>query len=419
MRSPAPIISLVGGLAATALAQDAIATCELDGWSSCLPPSASLKTRDFSHMTLTGLFRRQSVDECPEEDKLCSGGLQPPELTPITLPLVCGKKPTSNSVTVSYGICPTQATWCIIFDLDGTGLEQPKLQISANPLADATTFEYNEYCSDKQCAVPIQVLTRNLGLTALADFCAAQPLWVALQSGVNGETCWADGEPIAPKKVKRTKCKPDPQTEAMQFPVSFDCPVLPTVCCCCRQATTEPPKVCSAGVWAAPSDSASELKELGCTDGPGFYAPLPAEEASAGVLFHMRKILADGDYEPVGLAQITINSDDTGESACATVIVGLTSVAHLLSVNRVRVHITCEDPATALGSSCADPSVYSIDSGCLVGNVQSTHLVQSCEVPSCPDVYYAIVYTDANEAFQDESTAPEVCPAPVCTEAEE
>jgi hypothetical protein len=272
MRS-STLFSLLGGLAGTALAtceheapcpEYTIDTCAVDNSHTCLPPQASLATRDLSRYT--GFFRRTCESEhcapaeCPASQKVCTpGGPLPPQLTPQTIPLICGQKPTSNSVVVSY----EDATRTLVFDLVGAGLEKPKLQIEATRVTNHAPgqFRYNTYCSATQCVVPIdEVITTE----CLDSLCNAT-LWVALHTGIGGETCWADGERIygdrrralqgSPSRGTLSRRKNDKNEGngngngngkgkgngsgnannwATQFSITFSsCPSAPQLCCCC------------------------------------------------------------------------------------------------------------------------------------------------------------------------------------------
>ncbi|KAL1837267.1 hypothetical protein VTJ49DRAFT_4073 [Mycothermus thermophilus] len=419
MRSPA-IVSLLGGLASTALAAPEydIPLCDTDEYGGCALPSGPLTARGLPRHA--GLFRRDP-EECPADNKLCtSSGVLPPELDPQTIPLVCGNTATSNSVTASYGPCPSdETTNCLLFDLSGTDLDTPKLQIKASPLTDAATFDYNDYCTSTSCAVPIDAVIENEGLPTPYVLCGPTTrLWIALQTTLDGDTCWADGAPISANKKKRSKCKPqDPTNDTpTQFSIGFTCPEENLVCCCCPPSTEEPPppgKSCAASAWAVGFDGSPELKSLGCTDGPGYYLHLTPEEAAGSVLTSFRKLTADGEEEVLGLAQVSISTDDES-GTCAQVIAGVDNEDPLnprYTLGRLRAYIGCEDPGAGLGESCGEGSAYTtLDSACIEG--MTSHFVWGCGLPTCAEGYYVVVYADVAEAAEEGATCEEY----VCTD---
>jgi hypothetical protein len=202
MKSPA-VLSLLGCLAGTSFAHDCadtytIPTCQTDNSNTCLSPALRLRARNWF-----GVSRRTDCQpiECPAESTKCTPGANlPPQLSPQTVPLVCDQKQTSNTVTVSYGACPSDATkQCLLFNLAGQGLSDPKVQIQTTPLADPRPgrFDYTQYCSGTSCAVPIDEVLAKDDLWSVESLCAEDAnLYIAVHAKANGESCWAEGEPI-------------------------------------------------------------------------------------------------------------------------------------------------------------------------------------------------------------------------------
>jgi hypothetical protein len=231
---PLAILSLVGFIAGTALAtcdtscppKYTIPTCATGPEDTCHTPTSRLRVRQYP---ASRLFRRTCDGcppvECPRYRQKCNpGGQEPPQLTSKTVNLICGQKSTPFSVTYSYVNCPSDDDKkCLVFQSNGQGLEESKLEISSQPLTQSAPgrFSYNSYCTRSTCTVPVDKILENEDIP-LGDLCK-MPLYIGLHSGYGGETCWAEGRRINEKG-----------NWAMQFSIQFDCPISPPTCCCVR-----------------------------------------------------------------------------------------------------------------------------------------------------------------------------------------
>jgi hypothetical protein len=387
--------------------------CQVQPDGYCMIPGADLKARDIS--PYPNVFRRQSDEGCTgERYPICVGGLLPPELEPFTVPLVCGND-KSNSVAVSYELC--EFGYCIIFNLAGDGLEQAKLHISTSPITDSDidNFNFNDYCNGSSCVVPMSEVQRRAGIDySLEALCSVQ-LHIALHSAVNGQTCWADGEPIGLAKKKRSsKCKP--KHTATQFSFTFTCEETPKECCCCQTQFPEPVATCAQTAWISAWDNHKELKDLGCTSNPGIYLQIDPEQV-VNLTYYYLNTYANGEVSNMIIGQGAVRIyPESHNTSCAEVIVGVTSFEPEPSrvLDRLRVHISCENPAEALGEDCGNASAYDYDSECLT--FTSSWSFQKCNLPICPDSYYLVAQVDTSESWYKEESVPAVCPEPSCSE---
>ncbi|KAL1843952.1 hypothetical protein VTJ49DRAFT_6356 [Mycothermus thermophilus] len=466
MRSPA-VLSLLGCLASTAVATCehecasayTIPTCQTDSSSTCLTPAARLRARSWPSLT-SRTCDCHPVD-CPVESKKCTPGPSlPPQLTPQTIPLVCGKKATSNTVTVTYGACPSDnKKQCLLFQLAGNGLEQPKLQIQTSPLTDHAPgqFKYNKYCSGNSCAVPIETVLANENIPSVETLCSSDTkLYIAVHSGVKGDTCWADGEPIyggnndkgkshqkrtsglvnfltnvvgkivdAVQDIKdkvKNNGKDKANNWATQFSISFDCPTGPETCCCCPSSPPPPPpppKTCSVEAygWTDGSTVVTEsLTDLGCTSNWGWYQKIPADVVAA--------VEPRGGLVYTGQFKAGLSGLEVGE--LRVLKAGSNFFVQMIPENgeyigRVWVQVSCTDPKEKLGDDCRTPSAYSFDSGCVTREYgvegwtafDNYGLLNPGE---CTDYFYFMVYVTAETVVESTETEfYETCaPYPVC-----
>ncbi|KAL2116228.1 hypothetical protein VTJ04DRAFT_10483 [Mycothermus thermophilus] len=431
MRSPA-LISLLGGLASTASATN-ISPCQRLRTGVCLAPEVfDYRKRDLSDAaqdtSAARVFRRENA-QCGGEE-VCGGNV-PTEvhLETQTIPLVCGGKKTDHTVKLRYEECPASAASdgkCLFLDIQGTELEEPQLQISLGPFSAVPEFGWNEFCTGTQCVIPEASIIEYLQLWDLWEFCELQPFYGVLQGKVNGETCYAGSEALAApstKKVKRTKCKPDPDPEPIiaerQFTLAFTCSRTPEECCCCEDIPPpQPVKYCYSSGWVAQADGPGmgEIRELGCTEKLGTYQFIPTERTGQSVYIQTYKELPGGtggieSYDFIGYGWLNVARPPEGYNyTCTTVIFAATSLNHFLTVNRVRMHVSCEDPVTSLGERCADVDAFPILSPC--SGASNVFQFQSCDMPFCPNGYYVTVQADLTEGYL-EGEDP-VCAEPVC-----
>ncbi|KAL2118322.1 hypothetical protein VTJ04DRAFT_7982 [Mycothermus thermophilus] len=435
MRSPA-LLSLVGGLATTALATSYDGPI-CDVWRSgvCTQPAPQEKRS----LSLSSSSRRRApVDDIspipgslfarhdPECTEQCTGGeWGNPALPPTTVGLTCGGKETEYTVTFRYAACPPSSGasgGCLIFDIDGTELSDPQLHLSVDAVPTLPEFGWSSYCSGTQCVLPQAVWAVPLGLTSRTVMCESQPLHGVLTGKVNGETCWAGTLPIAsaPTKIKRSKCKPDEIVDQpKQFEIPFECPRSPLLCCCCP-ISPEPTTNCNDRVWAMVSGELSEMKNLGCTDKLGMYMFVPADRTGANIYLQSYKEYPEDPEFPyvlLGFSWLTISPPaPEAENTCVQLQFGVTALDYIVDIKRIRMNIACEDPSVSLGDRCTDETAFPIDSGCLSGGEGRLrqYVFRSCDVPVCSNGYYVQVYADVTESWLEGEEAPATCSAPVC-----
>ena len=394
------VLSLIGYIAGTALAtcdtscpKYTIPTCATGSGNTCIAPSSGLRVR---RSPASHLFRRTCGDcpptECPTDSKKCTpGGQQPPQVTPKTVTLDCGQKPTQFSVTSTYVNCPSDSTKkCLVFQLSGEGLEQPKLDISFGKLTQSAPgqFRYNTYCTASTCTVPIDDILTKEGKT-LNDLCNL-PLWIGFHSGYGGDTCWAQGEPINSNG-----------NWAMQFSLSFECPTLPPTCCCCAPAPSQPDKKCGSETAYASGSNTFNLDDLKCTKAWGYYQKYGKDvvgSIAVGDVVYTANLLA-GKTNDVGDVTVTKTS-----ATCFKVAL---NAAPKYGVGLAHIDISCKDPDANLGKFCRTPGKYDFNSGCLATDPSTGWEV--CAEAECAHSYYFIIHAetysvvsaDAGDAYEN------------------
>jgi hypothetical protein len=329
--------------------------------------------------------------------KCTPGGQQPPQLTSGTVTLYCGQQPTEFSVTYSYVNCPSDATKkCLVFQLNGQGLEQPKLEISFQQLTTSAPgqFRYNTYCTGSTCTVPIDVVLANEGkdLNYLCD----HPLWIGLHSGYGDDTCWAQGIPINANG-----------NWATQFSITFDCPTSET-CCCCPPPPGLPDKKCGSETAYASGSNTFNLKDLGCTNAWGYYqkyGKVSVDSIPVGNVVYTANLLA-GQTNDVGDVTVTKTS-----ATCFTVTL---DAAAGYGVGLTHIDISCKDPNANLGNKCRSPGQYEFNSGCVTTDSYTSAPV--CVEAQCTDFYYFIIHAETYSVVSaDAGPAYDNCVPYVCT----
>ncbi|KAK3998172.1 hypothetical protein QBC44DRAFT_386484 [Cladorrhinum sp. PSN332] len=398
------LVSLAGRTLATCEAscpKYTVPTCATDSSGTCLAPASPLKARQFHP---SRLFRRTCDTcppaECPVDSKKCTpGGVKPPQLPPTTVLFDCGQKPTQYSVTVTYVNCPTAPDKkCLVFQLNGEGLEQPKLEISSSPLTSSTSgkFRYNSYCTPTSCAVPIDVVLANEGKTSLCDL----TLWIGLHSGYLTDTCWPQGSEINDGNGNW----------AQEFFIKFECPTVPPACCCCPPPPSLPDKKCTPETAYASGANTLNLPDLGCTKAWGYYQKYEAgfvNGVSVGGVVYTANLLA-GKTTDVGDVTVTKKSP-----TCFSVTL---DAAAKFGVGKTHIDISCNDPKTNLGGFCRSPGQYEFNSGCVTVDPY-TSSKDICVETACTEWYYFIIHAETYSVVSYDPANPgpyDGCVAYVC-----
>ena len=394
-------LTLLGSLASGALAAcdascppNTIPTCSKDG-DTCLAPSVPVKAR---RAFFPPLLRRDcstcTPTECPAERKKCTpGGTKPPQIPETKIFFACGQKQTANYVTVTYVNCPGDAAnKCLVLTLTGTNLEAPKLEISSQPLRSSNSGQFSyfkpvNYCTKTQCVVPIAEILKREGKTT-ADLCTLK-LWIAIHSGVPGDTCWAMGSEINDGNGNW----------AEEFNIGFSCPTVPETCCCCpAPPVVQPPKKCGEETAYAKGANTFDLSALGCTNSWGYYQAIPAasvDAVSVGGTVYTANLLA-GQTNNVGTVAVTKKSD-----TCFSLTF---DAANGFGVGKVHVDIACKDPNANLGTFCRSPGKYEFQT--CVGTDPYTTNTDICAEAKCSGQYYFIIHAETYNVVTYDAANP-------------